>query len=156
MTEHKQSARITCEHLQKIREEGGPDHAIVDLRDTIEFDAAHIEGSYNVPRRELKANIENVVPHKSHRVIVIVGPMHEAEIEFIREELLEIGYEQVEFLAGGFDKWCEISMPSVDDVLDEPLLPEELPGGESLEEDDVVSDDSYEGHDPEEENEPLM
>ncbi|MBU0625470.1 rhodanese-like domain-containing protein [Patescibacteria group bacterium] len=141
---------ITCEHLQKIKTEGGAEHEVVDLRDPVEFDAGHIEGSFNVPRRELKTNIENLVPHRSHKVIVVVGPTHQAEIEYIYEELKELGYEQVEFLAGGFDRWCEISLPSVDDVLSE-MTPEEMGRGTG-----GVEEDAYEGLDPEEDNEPLM
>lgn len=140
---------ITCEHLQKIKSEGGPDHSVVDLRDPIEFDAGHIEGSHNVPRRELKENIENVVPHKSRKVVVVVGPTQGSEIEHIHEELAAMGYEEIEFLSGGFDRWCEISLPSVDEVLGEET-PEEA--GAVREED---AGDGYEGEDPEEENEPL-
>ncbi|MEA3249905.1 MAG: rhodanese-like domain-containing protein [Patescibacteria group bacterium] len=143
----KKIPHITCEHLQKIKQEGGPDHTVVDLRDTLEYDAGHIEGSHNVPRRELTDNIENIVPHKSHKVIVVVGATLESEIGFIHEELTEMGYEEVEFLAGGFDQWCTISMPSVDDIVDEGT-PEEK-GARSDGRDD------YEGNDPEEENEPM-
>jgi len=149
MSEEAKLSHITCEHLQKIKSEDGLDHAVVDLRDTVEFDAGHIEGSHNVPRRELKDNIENVVPHKSHHVIVIVGPTHESELELIHDELTEVGYEKVEFLAGGFDKWCEISMPNVDDVTGGPQTPEEA--GQRGD-----GSDDYEGEDPEEENEPMM
>jgi rhodanese-related sulfurtransferase len=148
MSEHEKVSQITCEHLIKIKEEGGPDHAVIDLRDTLEFDAGHIDGSLNIPRRELKDNIENVVPHKSHRVVVIVGATEQSEIEFIRQELVEMGYEHVEFLAGGFDRWCEIALPSIDEVIDEATPEEAGMTG------DGVND--YEGDDPEEENEPLM
>ena len=150
MEKNKGISHITCEHLQKIKAGKDAEHAVIDLRDPVEFDAGHIDGSFNVPRRELKTNIENVVPHKSHRVIVVVGPTQHSEIEFIYGELKEMGYDQVEFLAGGFDKWCEISLPSVEDVAEEPT-PEEQ-GFVSSEEE---SDDTYEGKDPEEENEPL-
>jgi rhodanese-related sulfurtransferase len=143
----KEIPHITCEHLQKIKSEDGPDHAVIDLRDTLEYDAGHIEGSHNIPRKELRNNIESVVPHKSHKVIVVVGPTLESEIQFIHDELIEMGYEEVEFLAGGFDKWCEISLPSIDDVIEEPT-PEEA-GARS------DGSDDYEGDDPDEENEPL-
>ncbi len=143
----KEIPHITCEHLKKIRGEGGPDHAVVDVRDTLEYDAGHIEGSHNIPRKELKSNIESVIPHKSHKVIVVVGPTLEGEIEHIHDELTGMGYEEVEFLAGGFDRWCEISLPSVDEVTGE-ATPEEL---------GMRGDGSadYEGEDPEEDNEPL-
>jgi len=148
MSEDKKIPHITCEHLQEIKQDNGPNHAVIDVRDTTEFDAGHIEGSHNVPRRELTKNIESVVPHKSHRVIVVVGVTEEPEINFIHDELIEMGYETVEFLAGGFDKWCEISMPSVDDVLSDQTPEEAGMRGDGS--------DDYEGEDLEEENEPLM
>ncbi|MFH2063306.1 MAG: rhodanese-like domain-containing protein [bacterium] len=141
---------ITCEHLQKIKSEPeGNMHLVVDLRDPLEYDAGHIEGSKNIPRRELVSNIQSVVPDKTHRVIVVVGPTLESEIQSIHEDLTGLGYSQVEFLSGGFDRWCEISMPSVDDVLDDT-------GSEEVGSSSVEDEDPYEGEDLEEENEPLM
>lgn len=141
---------ITCEHLATLNEAEEPAHTVVDLRDPLEFDSGHIEGSVNVPRKELITNIESVIPHVAHHVIVVVGAQHESEIEAIHEELKEMGYEKVEFLSGGFDRWCEISMPSIDDITGEET-PEER--GFVRREDE---EDSYEGDDAEEENEPLM
>ncbi len=148
MSKSNKIPHITCEHLQEIKEEDGPDHAVIDVRDTTEFDAGHIEGSHNVPRRELTKNIESVVPHKLHRVIVVVGITEEPEIEYIHDELTQLGYESVEFLAGGFDKWCEIAMPTVEDVLGEETPEEAGMRGDGT--------DDYEGEDLEEKNEPLL
>lgn len=153
MTEENSIPHITCEHLQKIKQEQGPDHTIIDLRDPLEYDAGHIENSHNIPRKELGNNIENVVPHKSHRVVVIVGATHESEIERIYEELREKGYESIEFLSGGFDRWCEISPPEVEEGLSE-ATPEEL--GVGVTEGEAGETDYYEGEDPEEESVPLM
>ncbi|HCC22337.1 hypothetical protein A2480_00075 [Candidatus Uhrbacteria bacterium RIFOXYC2_FULL_47_19] len=145
-------SHITCEHLLTIKKQPQPtEHVVLDLRDPLEYDAGHIEGSKNVPRRELVTNIGSVVPDKAHHIIVVVGPTLESEIETIHDDLAELGYEKVEFLAGGFDRWCEISMPAVDDVLGGEVTPEEAGAVSKDEEPDL-----YEGEDLEETNEPLM
>lgn len=139
---------VTCEHLLKLEVQGKKakekEHIVLDLRDTIEFESGHIEGSVNIPRKELDTNIHAVIPEKESRVIVIVGPTHEEEIEKIHDELTELGYKSVEFLAGGFDKWCEIA--AIDLEADE-AIPEESAAATG----DELTDIDPESHD----NEPL-
>ncbi|MDD5251895.1 MAG: rhodanese-like domain-containing protein [Patescibacteria group bacterium] len=114
---------ITCEHLRKLRADEG-EHVVVDLRDPLEFEAGHIQGSVNVPQRELTTNIDAFVPKKEHKVIVVIGPTQHTDIEKIHEELDGLGYKKVEFLAGGFDRWCEIAPLEVEPDLTD-LTPEE-------------------------------
>jgi rhodanese-related sulfurtransferase len=138
---------ITCEHFLKIDKLKEPEHVVIDLRDTIEFDAGHIEGSKNVPRRELHDILPNVIPEKHTRVIAVIGPTHGSEIDSVYEDIKALGYEKVEFLAGGFDKYCEIANIEAPD--EGELTPEEMGfTGDELED---------EGADPDhEENEPLL
>jgi rhodanese-related sulfurtransferase len=144
MSIESQVPHVTCEHLQKLRADED-EHIVLDLRDFNEFEAGHIAGSHSVPRKELSANIHNVVPTKEHKVIVIIGPTDESEIEKVHVELVELGYEQVEVLAGGFDRYCEIAPLEIEPELTE-LTPEERGfTGEGL------TDVDPEGHD----NEPL-
>jgi rhodanese-related sulfurtransferase len=139
---------VTCEHLLKLEVDGSKnkekEHVVLDLRDTIEFESGHIEGSVNIPRKELEDNIHTLIPDKKSRVIVIVGPTHEEEIEAIHEELKGMGYGSLEFLAGGFDKYCEIAEIDVAG-LDESTPEEAGAVGDELTEIDP------EGHD----NEPI-
>ena len=117
---------ITCEHLLRLKDgeqdKAGRAHVVLDLRDPLEFESGHIEGSVNVPRKELESNITNVVPLLTPRVIVVVGPTNEQELQQIHDALEHLGYPSVEFLAGGFDKWCEIAAI---DKPDENETPEE-------------------------------
>lgn len=140
-------SRITCEHLSNLESSNeAKEHVILDIRDHAEFDAGHILDSIHVPHRELETNIASLIPEKSKRVIVIVGPTHEPEIETIHEKLSNLGYSNVEFLAGGFDQYCEIAPVEI-----EPDLLLKTP-----EEDGAVGDDlaviDPEGKD----NEPLF
>ena len=142
----KDIPHITCEHLAKLKE-GELEHVIVDLRDRLEFESGHIEGSLNVPRSELKTNIHTVVPDKKSKVVVIVGPTQEPDIQSVHETLTELGYDNAEFLAGGFDRWCEIAPIELEDSITE-LTPEERGGGGDAGEEDLDPHKS--------ENEPLL
>jgi rhodanese-related sulfurtransferase len=139
---------VTCEHLLKLHGQDVKEHVVVDVRDTLEFEAGHIKDSLNVPKKELETNLETLVPNKDQRVIVIVGPTQEADLRAIHDSLVAGGYAHVEFLTGGFDQWCEIAPLEIEPDLVE-LTPEESgfvghgPGEEPLdphaEEDESIS-----------------
>ncbi|MBI4458338.1 rhodanese-like domain-containing protein [Candidatus Uhrbacteria bacterium] len=100
---------VTCEHLVELGKKEQKEHVVVDVRDFIDYEAGHIKDSLNVPARELTTNLETLVPDKGGRVIVVAGSTQEPEIESIHQTLVDLGYKKVEFLAGGFDSWCEIA-----------------------------------------------
>jgi rhodanese-related sulfurtransferase len=133
--------QITCEHLQKLRT-GEEEHVVLDLRDFNEFEAGHIKGSHSLPRKELKDNIDNIVPDKSHKVVVIVGPTEKDEIDKIYQELVGLGYDRIEFLAGGFDRFCEIAPLEIEPELVELTPEEEGFTGEGLTDIDPESEDN--------------
>jgi rhodanese-related sulfurtransferase len=116
--------RVTCEHLATLEKKGAKAHVIIDLRELIEFEAGHIKDSVNIPHRELESNIHTLLPEKNKKVIVIVGPTQEKDIEDVHKTLSRLGYKDVEFLAGGFDAWCEIAPIELEPDLTE-LTPEE-------------------------------
>jgi len=136
---------ITCEHLQTLSKKGQHEHVIVDLRAPLAFESGHIKGSLNVPRKELETNIANLVPETGKRVIVVVGATHEDDIEAIHQTLGKLGYDKVEFLAGGFDAWCEIA----------PLDVNELAGEETPEEEGFTGEELSHIDPEESDNEPL-
>jgi len=140
--------RITCEHLAELEKypDGSKEHIVIDIRDLTDYETGHIEGSVHVPKRELTDNLHSLVPDrtKNKRVIVILGPTDETEIEAVHERLEKAGFTNVEYLAGGIDRYCDIADITLDDVEGEtdPLT---APRHEHDEEIDP------EGHD----NEPL-
>jgi len=103
--------RITCEHLAEIEKTAATDkeHVVVDIRDRADYETGHIAGSVHIPQRELATNLPNMVPDKDKRVVVILGPTEEEEIEAVHDKLQGIGYQQVEYLSGGIDRYCEIA-----------------------------------------------
>lgn len=141
----KGPASITCEHLLKLRK-GEPEHVILDIRDVADYETGHITGSLNVPHRELTVNISNLLPVKEKNVVVVVGPTQEGEIETIDEALVGLGYKNVEFLSGGFDRWCEIAPMEI-----EPELAETTPEESGFVGEELSHIDPEEG-----DNEPLL
>lgn len=123
---------ITCEHLSALRKDDEKEHVVLDLRERLDFESGHIKGSVHVPYKELETNVENVLPEKKKRVVVVVGPTDEHDIESVHERLTKIGYTEIEFLAGGFDKWCEIAPLDIDDLLGETTPEEQGFTGEDL------------------------
>ncbi len=135
-------SHITCEHLSTLEKKGAKQHVVVDLRDVGEFEAGHIKDSVNVPRHELETNLHTVVPDKDKKVVVIVGPTHTEEIEKIHHELKKLGYLDVEFLAGGFDSWCEIAPIELEPDITEQTPEEQGFTGRSLEDEEADPTDA--------------
>jgi rhodanese-related sulfurtransferase len=115
---------ITCEHLYELHGKEQKEHVVIDLRDRLEYEAGHIKDSLNIPIKELETNVETLVPTKSHKVIVIVGPTQEGDVHEVQDILNELGYDKVEFLNGGFDRWCEIAPLEIEEGMLE-MTPEE-------------------------------
>ncbi|MEY4723826.1 MAG: molybdopterin synthase sulfurylase MoeB [Candidatus Parcubacteria bacterium] len=138
---------VTCEHLYDLHTAEGEEkpHVVIDLRDRLEFEAGHIKDSLNVPRKELETNIETFLPNKDKRVIVIVGPTQEGDVHEVQDILNEMGYAKVEFLNGGFDRWCEIAPLEIEEGILE-LTPEE--GHDHSSKADHEDEDSRENDEP--------
>ncbi len=142
----KQIPHITCEHFLALHGQEERQHVVVDLRDRIEFEAGHIKNSVNVPHKELETNIENLIADKSKKVIVIVGPTQEEEIHTIHDILDELGYKNVEFLAGGIDRFCELAPLEIEEELLE-MTPEER-GGSNVGDEDAQIDPEASDNEP--------
>lgn len=108
---------ITCEHFLKLQQTPEKEHVVLDIRDNADFDTGHILGSLHIPHKELDVNIHTLIPEKNKKVIVIVGPTQEQDIEKVHAQLVALGYTNVEFLAGGFDKYCDIAPVEIEPEL---------------------------------------
>jgi sulfur-carrier protein adenylyltransferase/sulfurtransferase len=78
--------------------------AIVDVRETEEFDQGHVPGAVHVPRGHLESRIEGAVPDRSQRVVLYCASGNRSALaaKTLREEL---GYERVESMTGGITLW---------------------------------------------------
>ena len=87
----------------------------VDVREPDEWEEGHVPGAIHVTRGRLESRIEGLVPDKSRPLVVYcsVG----SRSAFATKALLEMGYDDVVNLAGGFTDWkrngFEVTIPRV-------------------------------------------
>jgi len=86
---------------------------LLDVRETeAEFNVGHIEGSINVPIRELTDNLGLLPDLKAEIVVVCKGG---ARAALAMAGLQILGYEDVRVLAGGYDAWVGAELPVTTD-----------------------------------------
>ena len=83
--------------------EAGESFALLDVRETAEYNLAHVPGSCSLPRRELEFRIEELVPWPGKRVVVCDDDGRRAELA--AGTLASMGYSDVAVLAGGLNRW---------------------------------------------------
>ncbi len=87
---------------------------VVDCRETEELAAGILPGAVHIPRSYLETRFESVVPDRSQRVIIYCASG--VRSAFGAHTLMaEMGYEDVESMAGGFTLWkdrgYEVELP---------------------------------------------
>src|SRR4051812_39346882 len=78
--------------------------AIVDVRESEEWDQGHLPGAKHVPRGHLEARIEGAAPDRDQRVILYCASGNRSALaaKTLRDEL---GYQNVESMTGGYTLW---------------------------------------------------
>jgi molybdopterin/thiamine biosynthesis adenylyltransferase/rhodanese-related sulfurtransferase len=78
--------------------------AIVDVRESEEWDQGHLPGATHVPRGHLESRIEGAVPDHAQRVVLYCASGNRSALaaKTLREEL---GYDNVESMTGGITLW---------------------------------------------------
>lgn len=79
------------------------DLALIDVRETGEYNTAHIPGSWSLPRRQLESRIADMVPWRGARIVVCDDDGARATLAAATLESL--GYSNVSVLAGGSNRW---------------------------------------------------
>jgi rhodanese-related sulfurtransferase len=79
------------------------DIACLDVRETAEYNLAHIGGSVSLPRRQLEYRVGELVPYKGTRIIVCDDDGRRASLA--AQTLASMGYTDVSVLAGGMNRW---------------------------------------------------
>ncbi|MBZ0293166.1 MAG: rhodanese-like domain-containing protein [Anaerolineae bacterium] len=90
-----------------------PATLLLDVRQPEEYEAGHLENSFNVPIRELSQNL-NLLPDKSADIVVICQGGGRATLA--ATALGVLGYENVKILKGGFGAWDAAELPTTTDV----------------------------------------
>ena len=82
----------------------------LDVRERDEWDEGHIPGAVFIPRGNLESRVETALTDKSRPVVVYcaVG----ARSAFAAKSLVELGYDDVVSLAGGYTDWKRNGFPT--------------------------------------------
>ncbi len=87
---------------------------VVDCRETEELSAGILPGAVHIPRSYLETRFESVVPDRSQRVIIYCASGIRSAFG-AHTLMAEMGYEDVESMAGGFTLWkdrgYEVELP---------------------------------------------
>jgi sulfur-carrier protein adenylyltransferase/sulfurtransferase len=78
--------------------------AIIDVRETEEWDQGHLPGAKHVPRGYLESRIDGAVPDRSQRVILYCASGNRSALAAHTLER-ELGFEHVESMTGGYTLW---------------------------------------------------
>src|SRR6476646_2521647 len=93
---------VTPAEVDRLRAEQ-PNIALVDVRETVEWDEGYIPGAVHVPRGHLESQIESAVPDRSRPVVLYcAGGVRSA---LAAKTLDEMGYTDVASMSGGFQQW---------------------------------------------------
>ena len=110
--------QIDPEQARREIEEG--DAFLIDTRDAIEHQEAHIEGAELIPPHQVSERIEEVVPDHSARVILYCASGNRSARA--ADELGGLGYENAASVAGGIKAWEAQGLPV---VVPEGMSPEQ-------------------------------
>ena len=89
---------------------GSEPFALIDVRETGEYNNAHIPGASLIPRRDLEAQIADAVPHPDTPVVLCDDDARRATLAAATLERL--GYSDVSVLDGGINRWVTQEYPT--------------------------------------------
>jgi len=92
---------------------------VVDVREPEEFREGHVPDAVNIPRGLLEIRADPASPsadaslsaERSARVLVYCTKGPGARSLFAARTLMDMGYENVDVLAGGMNAWAEAGLP---------------------------------------------
>ena len=115
----REDERISPEHLQALRKKPGSNHVLVDVREKVQFDICHLDGTINVPISDLTAGkalqAKNVEfsrlfqergPEQPLYVVCRLGNDSQLAVRKLKEAGLDNdGKRYIGDIQGGFKAW---------------------------------------------------
>jgi rhodanese-related sulfurtransferase len=86
---------------------------LVDVRDTEEFTASHIEGALHVSRGMLEFKFSAQPQLQPRDLKIVLYCKSSGRAALAAQSLHEMGYLNVQSIAGGFDAWVAAGKPVV-------------------------------------------
>lgn len=95
---------ITQNAYKELKNKKTP-HTLIDVRETQEWDAGHIDGAIHIPKGSIKSKIESVVPQKDSLIVVYCASGRRSALA--AHTLKQLGYTHVENLEGGYNQYID-------------------------------------------------
>jgi molybdopterin/thiamine biosynthesis adenylyltransferase/rhodanese-related sulfurtransferase len=76
---------------------------LLDIREPDEWQEGHIPGAVHIPRGNLEARVEGILPDKTREIVIYCAAG--ARSAFAARSLADLGYDSVSSMAGGFADW---------------------------------------------------
>ena len=86
---------------------------LIDVREVDEFHAGHIPGAINIPRGILEFMLGNTPELIARDLKLVLYCKNSGRSALAACSLQQMGYLQVQSIAGGFEAWCEAGKPQV-------------------------------------------
>jgi len=99
---------IQAEEVKRLRDEG-EEFTFLDCREPWEHQTAHIEGTKHIPMQDIPARIQELDPDEHIVVICHHGVRSMNVTAWLRQQ----GFEKVQSVAGGIDRWSRTIDPKV-------------------------------------------
>ncbi|HAA95069.1 MAG TPA: hypothetical protein DHW65_09365 [Dehalococcoidia bacterium] len=103
------ASKISTQELKTLMDGNAP-YALIDVRETGEYNATHIPGAALIPRRLLEFIVEESVPHTGTQVVVCDDDGRRAALA--GETLDKLGFTNVSVLEGGTNRWASNDLPT--------------------------------------------
>jgi len=94
----------------KRRIDAGEKFLLVDTREDSEWANGHLPGAVHLGRGIIERDIEARVPDTSTKLILYCGGGFRSAL--VAENLLKMGYNNVESMDGGWKGWLEAGLPT--------------------------------------------
>jgi rhodanese-related sulfurtransferase len=99
---------ITPEEV-KTKLESGADFTLLDCREPWEYQTARIERTVNIPMGEIPVRVQELDPDEHIVVLCHHGVRSMNVTAWLRQQ----GFEKVQSMAGGIDRWSRVVDPKV-------------------------------------------
>lgn len=101
---------IAPEELNSLLLEAISDVVVLDVREPWELDAARIDGSKHIPMGDIPARFNQELDPEDHIVVVCHHGVRSLNVTaWLRQQ----GFEKVQSLRGGIDRWARQIDPKV-------------------------------------------
>lgn len=104
----KDIKEITVDEVKKLIDGKAP-LKLIDVREGEEYAAGRLPGAVSIPRGFLELRIESKAQRDEPIVVYCAGGVRSA---FAAKTLAELGYQNVQSMAGGYSRWHDASYPT--------------------------------------------